>query len=85
MEAVGTNSLNNQRQTYELRAIVRFSNRGGRGLFITFLNSQIPMGLKPLLLYQLGGFENSAIVAVKSDILTFIYVKSVRVTLASIR
>ena len=54
LEAVGTNSLHNQSRTYELRAVVRFSNRGRRGLFITFLNSKIPPGLKPLLLYLLG-------------------------------
>ena len=54
LEAVGTNSLHNQSRTYELRAVVRFSNRGRRGLFITFLNSEIPAGLKPLLLYLLG-------------------------------
>ena len=36
LEAVGTNSLNNQSRTYELRAVVRFSNRGERGLFYNF-------------------------------------------------
>ena len=54
LEAVGTNSLNNQSRTYELRAVVRFSNRGDRELFITVANSKIPSGLKSLLLYLLG-------------------------------
>ena len=51
LEAVGTNSLNNQSRTYELRAVVRFSNLGRRRLFITILNSNIPPGWKALLLY----------------------------------
>ena len=54
LEAVGTNSLNNQSRTYERRAVVRFSNRGGRELFVTFLNSKIRLVLKSLL-YLLGG------------------------------
>ena len=55
LEDVGTNSLHHQSRTYELRAVVRVSNRGERGLFITFLNSKILRGLKSLLLYLLGG------------------------------